>query len=118
MGFESDVDEKEEDNINESADCGEETESEADPASEAVAARPVAQRNLTGNAYVDGILGENGLRIIRPAGVDRAYKERGELGLFSLFFTRDFLDSLQSWTNLLLKEKGKPEATVFEMDAY
>ncbi|GMF34516.1 unnamed protein product [Phytophthora fragariaefolia] len=35
-----------------------------------------------------------------------------------MFFTREFRDTLQSWTNEMLKEKGKPEATVFEMDAY
>ncbi|POM76935.1 Hypothetical protein PHPALM_5770, partial [Phytophthora palmivora] len=116
--FESDVDDEEEEDTNESADCEEGTDTETDTASEAAAARPAAQRKLTGNSYVDEIIGESGLHIVRPAEVDRAYKERGELGLFSLFFTREFRDSLQSWSNLLLKEKGKPEATVFEIDAY
>ncbi|OWZ22132.1 hypothetical protein PHMEG_0003222 [Phytophthora megakarya] len=34
-------------------------------------------------------------------------KERGELDFFSLFFTREFRDSLRTWTNKMLKEKGK-----------
>ncbi|POM63507.1 Hypothetical protein PHPALM_21083 [Phytophthora palmivora] len=72
----------------------------------------------TGNAYIDGIMRDSGLHIVREREVRASYKERGELGLFSLFFTRDFRDSLRSWTNQILKEKGKPEATVYELDAY
>ncbi|GMF49486.1 unnamed protein product [Phytophthora fragariaefolia] len=59
-----------------------------------------------------------GLHIVREREVKAAYRERRELGLFSLFFTREFRDSLQSWTNKLLKEKGRPETTVYELDAY
>ncbi|GMF44051.1 unnamed protein product [Phytophthora fragariaefolia] len=67
---------------------------------------PVAHRR-TGNPYVDSIAESSGLHIIRRREVQAAYTERGELGLFSLFFTRDFRDSLLSWTNKLRKEKGK-----------
>ncbi|KUF78757.1 WASH complex subunit [Phytophthora nicotianae] len=80
-------------------------------------ALPPGERR-TGNAYVDGIIHDSGLHIIREGQVKAAYEERGELGLFSLFFTREFRDSLHRWTNEMLKEKGKPEATVCELDAY
>ncbi|GMF49482.1 unnamed protein product [Phytophthora fragariaefolia] len=50
-------------------------------------------------------------RVVRRTG--NAY-----LGLFSLFFTREFRDSLHSWTNTMLNDKGKPEVTVYELDAY
>ncbi|POM68374.1 Hypothetical protein PHPALM_15472 [Phytophthora palmivora] len=72
----------------------------------------------TGNAYIDGIMRDSGLHIVREGEVRASYKERGELGLFSLFFMRDFRDSLRTWTNQILKDKGKPEATVYELDAY
>ncbi|EGZ06332.1 hypothetical protein PHYSODRAFT_307305 [Phytophthora sojae] len=94
------------------------TESDADCVSVAAEVTSAALRKLTGNAYVDGLIRESGLHIIRDGEVKLAFKERGELGLFSLFFTREFRDSLQTWTNTMLKEQGKDEATVFEIDAY
>ncbi|GMF45459.1 unnamed protein product [Phytophthora fragariaefolia] len=86
------------------------TESDGETAQEAEVT-PVAH-GRTGNPYVDSIGESSGLHIIRRREAQAAYTERGELGLFSLFFTRDFRDSLLSWTNKLLKEKGKVEATV------
>ncbi|OWZ00780.1 hypothetical protein PHMEG_00027959 [Phytophthora megakarya] len=80
--------------------------------------QPLPAHRATGNAYIDGIMRDSGLHIVREREVRAAYKERGELGLFSLFFTRDFRDSLRTWTNQILKEKGKPEVTVYELDAY
>ncbi|KAG6946027.1 hypothetical protein JG688_00016249 [Phytophthora aleatoria] len=46
--------------------------------------RPAPGR--TGNPYVDGIVLESGLHINHEANVQRAYSERQEVGLFSLFF--------------------------------
>ncbi|KAE9249513.1 hypothetical protein PF002_g5257 [Phytophthora fragariae] len=86
---------------------------EADNASEAappVAATPPPQRR-TGNEYVDRIIQASGLYIIRDKEVQAAYNARGELGFFSLFFTREFRASLQSWTNKTLKKKGIQEGT-------
>ncbi|POM75332.1 LOW QUALITY PROTEIN: Hypothetical protein PHPALM_7578 [Phytophthora palmivora] len=80
-------------------------------------ALPSAGRR-TGNGYVDRIIRDSGLHIVREREVKTAYNERGELGLFSLLFTREFRDSLQSWTNKMLEDKGIPEATVCELDAY
>ncbi|KUF83431.1 Dihydrolipoyllysine-residue succinyltransferase [Phytophthora nicotianae] len=93
---------------------------EETPASEsdATVVIPPVHRKLSGNEYIDGLIRESGLHIIRDKEVQSAYADRGELGLFSLFFTRGFRDSLQNWTNTMLKEKGKVEATLFEIDAY
>ncbi|KAE8899747.1 hypothetical protein PF007_g16673 [Phytophthora fragariae] len=115
----SDVDD-EESSENDAAIAEDEasTEADSDDASEtATRLLPIPQR-LTGNAYVDGLIRESGLHIIRDREVSLAYKERGELGLFSLFFTREYRDSLRRWTNEMLKDKGKDEATLFEIVAY
>ncbi|OWY90838.1 hypothetical protein PHMEG_00040851, partial [Phytophthora megakarya] len=107
----------------EASDTEEEQDEEGDTsdlASETVrsaATSPQTQR-LTGNEYVDNLIKSSGLHIIRSREVTAAYNERGELGLFSLFFTREFRTSLQSWTNEMLKEKGRQEATEYEIDAY
>lgn len=87
-------------------------------AAEGIVGPPQIGRRNTGNAYVDGIISESGLHLIREGEVHDAYKKRGELGLFSLFFTRDFRDALLRWTNETLKEQGKVKATAFEPDAY
>ncbi|KAE9240019.1 hypothetical protein PF004_g7689 [Phytophthora fragariae] len=84
-----------------------ESASEAAPP---VAATPPPQRR-TGNEYVDRIIQASGLYIIRDKEVQAAYNARGELGFFSLFFTREFRASLQSWTNKTLKKKGIQEGT-------
>ncbi|KAE8966713.1 hypothetical protein PR001_g28316, partial [Phytophthora rubi] len=115
----SDVDD-EESSENDAAIAEDEasTEADSDDASEtATRLLPIPQR-LTGNAYVDGLIRESGLHIIRDREVSLAYKERGKLGLFSLFFTREYRDSLRRWTNEILKDKGKDEATLFEIVAY
>ncbi|OWZ14705.1 hypothetical protein PHMEG_00011776 [Phytophthora megakarya] len=77
-----------------------------------------SQYMLTGNEYVDGPIDESGLHLVQDREVTQAYKERGALGLFSLFFTRAFRDAFLCFTNTILTEKGKPKATVFELDAY
>ncbi|KAG6617346.1 Dihydrolipoyllysine-residue succinyltransferase [Phytophthora cinnamomi] len=114
----SDVDEDDGEGGPAIAEEEESTKSDSEAALVIVPAIPAAQRKLTGNAYVDGITRESGLHIIRDKEVNLAYKERGELGLFSLFFTREFRDSLQTWTNTMLKEKGKDEATALEIYAH
>ncbi|KAE9020183.1 hypothetical protein PR002_g12599 [Phytophthora rubi] len=94
-------------------ELGEESAGAIESASEVappVAATPPPQRR-TGNEYVDRIIQASGLYIIRDKEVQAAYNARGELGLFSLFFTREFRASLQSWTNKTLKEKGIQEGT-------
>ncbi|POM72915.1 Hypothetical protein PHPALM_10300, partial [Phytophthora palmivora] len=53
---------------------------------QSAATSPLTQR-LTGNEYVDNLIKSSGLHIIRSREVTAAFNERGELGLFSLFFT-------------------------------
>ncbi|OWZ21003.1 hypothetical protein PHMEG_0004524 [Phytophthora megakarya] len=60
------------------------------------ATQPLPTAGTIGNAYIDGIIRDSDLHIVRDKEVKAAYKEQGELGLFSLFFTREFRDSLQT----------------------
>ncbi|KAK1935572.1 hypothetical protein P3T76_010267 [Phytophthora citrophthora] len=102
-------------------ECGQEavdTEEDVDEVSDSEEDVTTTAGQRTGNAYVDNLTRDSGLHIVREKEVTAALKGRGELGLFSLFFTREFRDSLLLWTNKMLKEKGKQEATVFELDAY
>ncbi|GMF48072.1 unnamed protein product [Phytophthora fragariaefolia] len=69
---ESDVDEEESD-VNETAHAEEEGESRGCD-SDAAVAIPVSHHKLTRNAYVDGIICESGLHIIRDGAVKLAYK--------------------------------------------
>ncbi|POM66310.1 Hypothetical protein PHPALM_17848 [Phytophthora palmivora] len=97
-----------------------------DPASESEdesletqpAADPHAGQCQTGNAYVDELIRDRGLHIVRKNEVKAAYKERWNLDLFSLSLTKEFRESLRTWTNKMVKDKSKPEATVYELDAY
>uniref|UniRef100_H3GEE4 PiggyBac transposable element-derived protein domain-containing protein n=1 Tax=Phytophthora ramorum TaxID=164328 RepID=H3GEE4_PHYRM len=98
------ADESPEDEADDGGGAAAESDGEEAPP---VSTSPSAQRR-TGNAYVDHLIQASGLHI----------KDRGELGLFSLFFTREFRTSLQTWTNEMLKTKGRFEATEFEIDAY
>ncbi|GMF56492.1 unnamed protein product [Phytophthora fragariaefolia] len=97
--------------------ANEEEAEESDNEARATDSTPPVER-ATGNAYIDRIIRNSGLHIVREREGKAAYRERRELGLFVLFFTREFRDSLQSWTNKLLKETGRPETTVYELDAY
>ncbi|KAE9001595.1 hypothetical protein PF005_g13587 [Phytophthora fragariae] len=116
-GFESSVTEEADNGLDELGDESAGATKSASEAAPPVATTPPPQRR-TGNEYVDRIIQASGLHIIRDKEVQTAYNARGELGLFSLFFAREFRASLQSWANKTLKEKGIQEATEFEIDAY
>ncbi|KAK1946028.1 hypothetical protein P3T76_003076 [Phytophthora citrophthora] len=73
-------------------ECGQEavdTEEDVDEVcdSEEDVTTPAGQR--TGNAYVDNLIRDSGLHIVREREVT-AFKERGELGLFSRFLLANF----------------------------
>ncbi|KAG7378068.1 hypothetical protein PHYPSEUDO_010585, partial [Phytophthora pseudosyringae] len=61
----------------------------------------------TGNAYVDNLIRDSGLHIIREREVKAAYTERGALELFSLFFTRTVRIGLQGKWNAMGLEAAK-----------
>ncbi|OWY92437.1 hypothetical protein PHMEG_00038571 [Phytophthora megakarya] len=84
-------------------ECGQEVvdaEEDADEVSDSEVDVTTSAHRRTGNVYVDSLIRDSGLHIVRE------------------FFTREFRDSLLLRTNKMLKEKGKQEATVFELDAY
>ncbi|OWZ18969.1 hypothetical protein PHMEG_0006857 [Phytophthora megakarya] len=73
----------------------------------------LAQYTLTANKYVGGFIEESGIHIVRDREVTETYKDRGELGLFSLFSGR-FAPLVQHDAHV----EGKPNATVFEIATY
>ncbi|KAK1941088.1 hypothetical protein P3T76_007794 [Phytophthora citrophthora] len=103
-------------------ECGQEavdTEEDVDEVydSEEDVTTPAGQR--TGNAYVDNLIRDSGLHIVRERERwQRHSRSVVNSACFLFFFSREFRDSLLLWTNKMLKEKGKQEATVFELDAY
>ncbi|OWZ20040.1 hypothetical protein PHMEG_0005611 [Phytophthora megakarya] len=81
-------------------ECGQEAvdaEEDADEVSDSEEDVTTPAHQRTGNVYVDSLIRGSGLHIVRE---------------------REFRDSLLFWTNKMLKEEGKQEATVFELDAY
>ncbi|POM81234.1 Hypothetical protein PHPALM_823 [Phytophthora palmivora] len=69
-------------------ECGQETvdtEEDIDEVSDSDEDVTTPADQHTGNAYVDNLIRDSGLHIVREREVTVAFKERGEVGLFSLF---------------------------------
>jgi hypothetical protein len=77
-----------------------------------------ARGDPVASAYIDSLSRSSGLRIMEEARARWAYQDHGELGLFSLFITKEFKDRIQKWTNEGLNLRGQPETTDNEFDAY
>ncbi|GMF35132.1 unnamed protein product [Phytophthora fragariaefolia] len=67
--------------------------------------------------YIEDMTRSSGLHIAERARVVNAYEAKGELGLFSLFITRELKDRIIGWTNDGLKVRGKEETNEHELDA-
>jgi hypothetical protein len=71
------------------------------------------------NEYVRTLLDSADLCIMQPGLVNAAYEsENKELGLFHLFLTQNYLETVCKWTNEVLERKGRKQATVKEFYAY
>ena len=68
--------------------------------------------------YLKRVREEFTLHILQPARFRRAYRERGNLGLFLLFLSQSWLDCVRQWTNKNLKEKGLKEVDDNKFKAY
>ncbi|EGZ24218.1 hypothetical protein PHYSODRAFT_481445 [Phytophthora sojae] len=68
--------------------------------------------------YIASLKTSSGLHIAERTRVEKAFQDHGELGLFSLFITREFKNRIQDWTNEGLKLLGKAETIDSEFDAY
>ncbi|ETP01865.1 hypothetical protein F441_20969, partial [Phytophthora nicotianae CJ01A1] len=51
----------------------------------------------TANGYIAAFKVSSGLHLVDEEETKRAYRNRGELGLFSLFITQEFKRSLGQW---------------------
>ncbi|OWZ08096.1 LOW QUALITY PROTEIN: hypothetical protein PHMEG_00019414 [Phytophthora megakarya] len=71
-----------------------------------------------GRAYMDSLNMQNGLHIVAPARVIKAYRDNAEYGLFALFVTAAYGRTLLTWTSDVLASKGQPKLTESELNAY
>jgi Transposase IS4 len=68
--------------------------------------------------YVQYLLDSSQLHIIQPDNVKKAYKTAGVLGLFHLFITSSWFESMRVWTNKRLISKGKKVVSKNQFRAY
>ena len=59
------------------------------------------------NEYIQELLQHTKQEILQKDKVTIAHTSKKELGLLHLFLTKAFFESLRSWTNTRLEEKGK-----------
>ncbi|KAF4132759.1 Transposase IS4 [Phytophthora infestans] len=71
-----------------------------------------------GQRYIDGLEAEGGITLLQEEKAMRAFREKGILGLFALFFTRKLRSTLLQWINPRLRENGTPDITLRELNAY
>ena len=60
----------------------------------------------------------SGLEILQQSKVQKAYEDNWKLGVFRLFLTREWFNTIQKWTNKKLDEKGKATVNESKFDAY
>ncbi|ETP30017.1 hypothetical protein F442_20917 [Phytophthora nicotianae P10297] len=72
----------------------------------------------TANGYIAAFKVSSGLHLVDEEETKRAYRNHGELGLFSLFITQEIKRSLGQWTNEALSIRGLAPTTIAEFDAY
>lgn len=70
------------------------------------------------NAYLRDLRTMSGLEILQRSKVVKAYEENGKLGLFRLFITREWFNTIRKWTNKKLDEKGRDTVNESKFDAY
>ena len=77
----------------------------------------VSERNLSSNTlnlleidigisnlYMQDLEKFSGIHILQQLHVEASFKKSGPLGLFFLFFPKQYLEVLLGWTNLALKK--------------
>src|SRR4051794_3324084 len=72
----------------------------------------------SGNHYLQALKDQSQLKILQRGRVDLAFKNKGKLGLFHLFLTGSWLDTIRVWTNRNLSDKGIKECNDLKFDAY
>ena len=64
----------------------------------------VIDNAVDGNNYVQSLIQLSDLHVLQEARVRKAYTDGKELGLFHLFFTKQYFNIICQWTNARLKE--------------
>jgi hypothetical protein len=71
------------------------------------------------NAYVKRLLDIADLHILQPGEVNLAYGSSSkQLGLFRLFSTSNYVETVCKWTNESLQQKGQKSRSMKEFQAY
>ncbi|KAG6944005.1 hypothetical protein JG688_00017319 [Phytophthora aleatoria] len=68
--------------------------------------------------YIHNLASSSGLYLPEHKKIEKAYTTNGELGLFSLFITKEFRRRIQRWTNEGLSLRGHQVTSENEFDAY
>ncbi|RLN51790.1 hypothetical protein BBJ28_00025435, partial [Nothophytophthora sp. Chile5] len=77
-----------------------------------------APRDQIAEEYIASLTNGSGLHLVKEAQIRKAYREGGEVGLFSLFITHKFTATIRQWTNEQLVKQGRRVTTPSEFDAY
>jgi hypothetical protein len=71
------------------------------------------------NTYVKQLLESADLHILQPGAVNTAFEgAEKELGLFHLFFTKNYLETVCKWTTEVQVAKGKNPCSIKELYAF
>src|SRR5687768_11450416 len=70
------------------------------------------------NDYIKELLQHTRIEILQKETVKNPYSINKELGLFHLFLSRSFFESLHVWTNTCLEETGKRKISGSKSMAY
>jgi len=73
---------------------------------------------MQGNTYLRELHVTSGLKVLQQSKVLKAYQDNGKMGLFKLFITREWFNTIRTWTNMKLIEKGKDSVNEIKFDAY
>ncbi|RLN49201.1 hypothetical protein BBJ28_00014775, partial [Nothophytophthora sp. Chile5] len=68
--------------------------------------------------YLTTLTTQSGLCLLQQAEIKRAFEDKGERGLFSLFVDDTIKSAWRRWTNQELQARGDEPITVSELDAY
>ena len=70
------------------------------------------------NPYLKSLFDSADLKILQPALVSRSYKQQKELGLFSLFLTPSLVETIRTWTEKRMIQKGYGSLSLDLLHAY
>ncbi|POM59005.1 Hypothetical protein PHPALM_36271 [Phytophthora palmivora] len=71
-----------------------------------------------GRIYVETLARNGGITLLQESKEKRAYRTKGILGLFALFFSRRVRDTLLQWLTPRLIQSGVPIVSLRELNAY